>query len=723
MAVNIDDLPAPTKSNIDDLPAPSKTGFNLGAEPAKETRREYSPGQIGASTVLGGATGYFLPEISKALSYPAQFIPRVGPPISKALRTAGEAAKGGRLKEAAGGALSGAVSETAGQTAELLDATPMTAEGVRLVSGLAPSQLAGFVGAKLTGGLSQKGISLLDAALADMPKDKKAEIAAELGKLIPNAPQDIIESAFYAPIKRTAESVLSQGTKAYESALERARAILGEGPRMTRGAESNLAEAQALIKQIGQDVTHDVTGRTLISKVTPLYEKLLADRESAYIKQKAKRDAIVRAKEQSGELLKNMPEYKTLLDDLRSKLLIGKKAQEQTTAPVTEKGVLAAYQNIYDAVSGRRVMQGVDEFGNPNYKTFPTSFDALDDVRRKLGDVAFGKEAEGYTGIGTSIAKDYYRKISELQSKFAGEAHDALQSGYEQASRLVDKYKGKAGSKFTVADRVDVSRLRSDPESIAKEFFSTPEKVRDLIELTGKDKQFVSNQASNYLARELRGKDAAGAEKLLNQDWLNELPEVKAKLANYVNRLQSAEKNVSVVKEEIGRLPSRAAEETAAGKAALTEAEKRSKAILGDSNPVSRVKEIILSNKQSLWNEITPALMNTPKGKEVVADAVASVMVDKAKSSSLANLPELFRTQVKPYVQNLMDASALKKLEEGFARIASIATTPDKKSNQLKTLIRNAIAYTGTGAQRFVTPNMSAGDVINQTNNPFALAK
>ena len=63
MAVNIDDLPAPTKSNIDDLPAPPKTGFNLGAEPAKETRREYSPGQIGASTVLGGATGYFLPEI------------------------------------------------------------------------------------------------------------------------------------------------------------------------------------------------------------------------------------------------------------------------------------------------------------------------------------------------------------------------------------------------------------------------------------------------------------------------------------------------------------------------------------------------------------------------------------------------------------------------------------------------------------------------------------
>ena len=723
MAVNIDDLPAPTKSNIDDLPAPPKTGFNLGAEPAKETRREYSPGQIGASTVLGGATGYFLPEISKALSFPAQFIPRVGPPVSKALRTAGEAAKGERLKEAAGGALSGAVSETAGQTAELLDATPMTAEGVRLVSGLAPSQLAGFVGAKLTGGLSQKGISLLDAALADMPKDKKAEIAGELGKLIPNAPQDIIESAFYAPIKRTAESVLSQGKQAYESALERGRTILGEGPRMTRGAESNLAEAQALSKQIGQDVTHDVTGLTLIGKVTPLYEKLLADRESAYIKQKAERDAIVRAKEQSGELLKNMPEYKTLLDELRSKLLIGKKAQEQTTAPVTEKGVLAAYQNIYDAVSGRRVMQGVDEFGNPNYKTFPTSFDALDDVRRKLGDVAFGKEAEGYTGIGTSIAKDFYRKISELQSKFAGEAHDALQSGYEQASRLVDKYKGKAGSKFTATDRVDVSRLRSDPEGIAKEFFSTPEKVRDLIELTGKDTKFVSNQASNFLARELRGKDAAGAKKLLDQDWLNELPEVKAKLANYVDKLQAAEKNVGVVKEETGRLASRAAEETAAGKAALTEAEKRSKAILGDSNPVSRVKEIILSNKQSLWNEITPALMNTPKGKEVVADAVASVMVDKAKSSSLANLPELFRTQVKPYVQNLMDAAALKKLEEGFARIASIATTPDKKSNQLKTLIRNAIAYTGTGAQRFVTPNMSAGDVINQTNNSFALAK
>jgi hypothetical protein len=516
---------------------------------------------------------------------------------------------------------------------------------------------------------------------------------------------------------------LSQGKQAYETALQRGRSILGEAPRMTRGAEANLAEAQALRNQIGQDVTHDTTGRALIGKVTPLYEKQLAERESAYIKQKAERDAVVQAKEQSGELLKNMPEYKALLSDLRNKLLIGKTAQQQTTAPVTEKGVLTAYQNIYDAVSGRRVMQGVDEFGNPNYKTFPTSFDALDDVRRKLGDVAFGKEAEGYTAIGTSIAKDFYRKISELQSKFAGESHDALQSGYEQASRLLDKYKGKAGAKFTATDRVDVSRLRADPEGIAKEFFSTPEKVRDLIELTGKDKAFVSQQASNFLVRELRGKDAASAEKLLNQDWLSKLPDVKAKLANYVDKLKAAEKNVGLVKEETGRLPARAAEETAAGKAALTEAEKRAKTILGDSNPVSRVKEIILSNKQSLWNEITPELMRTPKGKEVVADAVASVMVDKAKSSSLANLPEFFRTQVKPYVKNLMDEAAIRRLEEGFARVAAIATTPDQKSNQLKTLIRNAIAYTGTGAQRLVTPNMSTGDVINQTASPFALAK
>jgi hypothetical protein len=50
----------------------------------------------------------------------------------------------------------------------------------------------------------------------------------------------------------------------------------------------------------------------------------------------------------------------------------------------------------------------------------PSSFDALDHVRRRLGDVFSGKEVEGFKGLQKNQAIDLYKKIRDIQVEYAG---------------------------------------------------------------------------------------------------------------------------------------------------------------------------------------------------------------------------------------------------------------------------------------------------------------
>jgi hypothetical protein len=375
-------------------------------------------------------------------------------------------------------------------------------------------------------------------------------------------------------------------------------------------------------------------------------------------------------------------------------------------------------------------MIGVDTNGNPAYKTFPTSFDALDDVRRRLGDAAYGKEVEGYSAIGTEIAKKYYGKISEIQSKFAGEAHDALQGGYESASRLLDKYKSKAGKRATVEDRFDPSRYQTDAASLPNDYFKTQQSVKDLVELTGGDKGLVTQAASDFSARQLRDKNAKGVRTWLNQngDWLSspDLAGVKSKIESYANTLERAERVSGKTGKAAQILESREPTVLRAGEKAVAsgekeagaitdEAQKRVQTILGDSSPAKRVREIILGGKQSVWNEVGPILSGSPQGKKAITDAVLQVIAPE-EMGGLIKLTK-FREDVAPFLKSskLMSDGQIAALESQLRTIYNSAMGQPAKLNMMQTAIKNAIigvsaqpvgAATASGAK-------SAYDIIN----------
>ena len=728
-----------------------------GSTSTDETPKSKTPmqriGQLGESGLGGAVMGMAAPEITQMVGKGVSMLPS---PYTKAagygIEAAGRGMRSMRGTEAGLGALGGMTGDVAGQVAESKGFRPPAVFAAELLGGTVGPAFAQTITKAIQYGsrklLGLEPVAALKTVASDLGLDQavlspsqKKFIQEQIDNLRGGKPSAKAQEGLYdtlktgaANITKQAESSASLKRQQAEEALKGSEAQAEKmrlaGKKTTDIGAQTSKEAQAARSQIGQDREASDIGNTLREKINSIFGDMARQRSSAYQQQKALRDAAVAEKESAGQLVKDVPEYKSLIEDLRNKLLIGKEAQKQATAPVTEKGVLQAYQNIYDAVTNRRVMIGVDTNGNPAYKTFPTSFEALDDVRRRLGDAAYGKEVEGYSAIGAKIAEKYYGKISDIQSKFAGEAHDALQGGYESASRLLDKYKSKAGKRATVADRFDPSRYQTDAASLPNDYFKTQQSVKDLLELTGGDKGLVTQAASDFSARQLRDKNAKSVRSWLSQngDWLSspELSSVKSKIESYANTLERAERVSGKTGKAAQILESReptvlregakalAAGEQQAG-AITAEAQKRVNTILGDSSPAKRIREIILGGKQSVWNEVGPILASSPQGKKAISDAVLQVIAPE-EMGGLVKLTK-FREDVAPFLKssNLMSEGQIAALETQLRTIYNSALGQPAKLNMMQTAVKNAII--GVTAQPVgaatATSVKSAYDIIN----------
>jgi hypothetical protein len=754
MAVDISDLPKPSQTDISDLPKPP-------ASRATTTSPEKPFGQrledIGVATGVGTVAGAFSPEIAMTTGMALEKFPLSPPPVKaagKAMQAAAPSMTGakGRALGALSGGFGSLTGETAGQTAEVFGAPPYVAETARFVGGLAPVE---FVTSAPRAVLSATGRAMgIPAAgvMRDVMKDVGvANLSGQQRELVLQRINELRQSPFTTDAQKKIYDTISDSVKkstnlaeveadlARRTAETEARGVRSSAEQVSReerergvklaGTRAELEEtkktlvdrAKSGLRQVG-DATVELSqmGATLRDRILSRFETGSLERSEAYVKQKALRDQAVAAKEGQGVFVETLPEYKTLVQDLRNKLLIGATARKQTTAPVTEPGVLKAYRNIYDAVTSRRVEVGVNEMGNPVYKTFPTSFDALDDVRRRLGDVAFGKDVEGYSAIGSNIAKEYYAKISDIQSKFAGDAHDVLQSEYEIASRLLEKYRTKAGAKATALDRIDPTQFKTDAKSLPGALFNSQQSVADAIALTG-DRNLVVQEARNYVARTIANMDAKAAKNWLtskqNSDWLTALPEVKTAANNYVMNLERAEGmaagagKVATKKEALERQAGREASEalkvgeTEAGRIVkegeavagkITDAaRKEADTILGTAEPEARVIDIILSGDRTLWDRIAPAIAASPKGKQVLEQAIRQTMADKAQQG-VFGAQRFWQTSLSKRLARagLMPANKIDEISQQLDAIANSALSEQQKLSLFGRTLKNfAVTY------------------------------
>jgi len=724
------------------------------AAPKREKGIMDRVGDVATSAGFGAAAGAFTPEIAYGTGQVLERVPY------KPVQMAGRAMKSASIgmtsgKQRAlgflGGGFSGATGETAGQVAELAGAPAPIAESARILGSLAPIEIL-TSGAKGVSGLlrtvsptaANARMALRsvmdDVGAANLAGAKREEVMRRINELR-QAPfttdaqkklYDVLAKdvqTMTGAASQEAQALERSGTREGLEAQRRAKGFAGLSGEVTETKATILQRAKDSLRNLG-DATRELSdvGRTLRDRIVARFDEQSLNRSNAYLEQKKIRDDAVRAKEDNGILVNSLPEFKTMISDLRSKLLIGQEARKQTTAPVTEKGLLNAYNNIYEAVSGRRVMAGVNEQGNPVYKTYPSSFEALDAVRRKLGDVAFGKEVAGYEGLTRKVAEDYYIKLSNIQSKYAGEAQDVLQRDYEIASRLIDKFKTKAGAKATAMDRIDATKFATDDKSLPGTFFNSRQSVADAIELVG-DAALVERQAADFVAKNLNGKDASAARTWINSkqnsDFLSALPNVRRSAEAYITNLERAEARAAGASKVGERLK---AEQTIATKEAgnapelgvkearnVTEqAQKEADRILGTAEPAARVSEIILSGDRTLWDRIAPAIAAAPKGREILGESVRQVLADRATQGVFGAM-RFYETSLKDSLlrTGLIGRREADQISRQLQEIASVSISEAEKLTFMGRLIKNAIV--GYAIPRAGTGTINTiGDVINQ---------
>jgi len=565
---------------------------------------------IGTSTAFGGALGAASPEILTGAGYALSFIPDVGPTIGAALMEAGTAARASRLASAGAGALSGLVGEAGGQTAEAAGAGKGTADAARLVGGMAAGPgialaakakgLFGAVVEKLgmtattNANITKAAATLRAVEDAGVPANawhqtlqhgadthiQDTEKSAE--KMMAEVRQQAADVASQDP--KTAQKVLDEGRKRADQMISDARkeaAALNKasGNRMATAGKV-LAQAEPALRAVGTPKKISAIGKELQGAVSEQHQAALDARTQAYNNLKDQRDSIVKSKEQAGQTVEQTEGMK----DLKS-YIKGKTDSAASPRQTTDQGTLRVYGQVNEALQ------------NP-------SFEALDQVRRKLGDVLGGRDVEGYSAVGKDVAGKLYAKISDIQKEFVGKdaagtnLQQMMQEQYHDASLGLRKFGTGAGGKAAAIDRVDPERFAADPAGVPKQFFSSQQSVRDLKELTG-DSGLVQRAGSSYVSSQLRGMSAkqVGEFAQKNADWLDEVPGLSKSVGDYAKRLGKIEATAKKASASGENLAKRAG-------AILPEAEgAAAKERAGTISRVGDMAEKSLENQQRILQE------------------------------------------------------------------------------------------------------------------------
>ena len=537
--------------------------FGSGTEPV-QTSSEVDIGKVPESAAYGFATGLVMPEILQKVVSPAlQTFPYTRP-LGAGAYVAGEALKGRRLASGVSGGVSGGAEESAMQLGKALGLPEPLQYGLAFTAGATTPSLAGallrnnpitsqFLRDAEAGGFKQAGERFaariregMPSALREPQERVIARLSEEADRITQTGQQraNKIMSDAEAEISRLLPGAEAQAEQIRQRARDQAAATLFAARQQATNRAAEIRQIENRARQatqrfegrvpqareaIGRPAEVSDIGQSLRDRIVQVQGQRIANRAAQVNADNAAVRAEVDAKQAKGELVENLPEYKALLDEIKAKAGIGIK---EPLKAERDPGTVSALTNLYNSLRTRQIEQ------NGAVVNLPTSFDAIDTIRRKLGEAFRNPQAEGYGAIGQNMAKDYYKRLSEILGKYS-DAKKNLISNYEELSRELDIFKG-VGRKATAIDRYDPTRFQTDPASLPAEYFSSRQSVRDLIDLTGGDRGLVEQQARAYVARQLQtAQDANQVRNFVdrNNDWLREFPQLQTQVNQFADQL------------------------------------------------------------------------------------------------------------------------------------------------------------------------------------------
>jgi hypothetical protein len=403
--------------------------------------------------------------------------------------------------------------------------------------------------------------------------------------------------------RETGEAAIARAT-----AQDRAAALRAQG-QSSRTAAAGFERKAAKAQSRATPPTPTVGEvKTLSERGAPVREATVAARSKIYENQVAQdkvlRDAadqVVADNEAAGKFISDLPSAKSLLDEVTQRTTPNPGTSPTATAlPTPEEGkILNAVQT---AIKDRRVIiseaearaaseidpGSVSKVGDKYVRTFKTNFEALDNLRRRLGE-SFNGVPSGFEGIPTHLARDMYGKVSRVLDDYVGTARADVQANWKSGIDALAPYDntrlGKALSGVQGETSVPNTFAANVPGTVIA---GGREAVEQVGALGGAQtqKQFLSDEVQAALV----GPDGApldydAAIKKLGQntklgDALNADPELKVAVQQHLQRLNDAK--IAGTRAEaftgFGKARTKAAETAEKGEtAALGEAAKAEK--------------------------------------------------------------------------------------------------------------------------------------------------
>lgn len=633
-------------------------------------------GEIGASGALGGAMGAFGSEITGAVGRGVSSLPIPGARVAGAgLEVASKAlGAGGRLAPAIAGTISGLASESAGQIAENQGASPATAEAVRFGAGAIGSESANIAKQVLQAYVVKPSLSLISYG-------KKMLAKSALDKL-DSAPQTLTEQEKAFINSELAALRGGDATGAPTQELSNIGSIMGaEGKRLMTSADTQMIDALRKQGQIGSVSGYPSSasnlsdiGEQIRGAVLPRFEALDTAQKTAYKETQAIRDSIVKARESSGlggQWVSQSPEFGSLVSEIQGQL---NNAKAMNRSP----DIQSSYQRILnDLVNSEK-----DVFG----KAKPTSFQALDDVRRKLGEAFAGRPPEGYGAIEKTAARDLYGKISEIQKNFVGGENGPqakLLSDYAADIPGLQQFTSKIGKRVTGLDQYREGVYSTDAKDIPAVFFKSKQSIMDLKNMLGSTTK-VENAALAYADHSLAGMDSAQARKWMgnNAEWLGQTSTTRRLVDNYVTRLEGAERSFKNAQEF------------------AKQAEKDAAMLIGKGIPEQRAIDLIRSGDAQFWDKVAPVIAQSPTAKKDMVMAVRQTVADMPNTEATSMF---FNTNIRPFLEksNIATKQEMDFISGKLKNIMEMNIPEKEKLGHIKTLILGGTAgWLGSAVSR-----------------------
>ena len=557
-----------------------------------------------------------------------------------------------------------------------------------------------------------------------------------------------------AEAQRLREKGNTDAKKVIDDAVGEVEKKFGIVRKAEAAGQKAVKTGEEAIASIGnaQRSRYDI-GSALQNKVKATDDAQVLALEEAFRNDKTLRDEIVAKQEAAGIFPENTEAFKKTLAFLNDKLVKGRQPAERVKIDVTEQGVKNAYERVREAMLNKRVMmEGTDAeiaqqiaaiekaggkvqkgtnpaTGEPAYyRVYKTSFEALDPVRRKLGEAFDGKPVEGFEGLLKDQAKDLYGRIRSIQVEYAGGKdgpQDMLLRNYSEGKDILNALRIPAGRKMIAADRLNPEYLTQDPSEIPAAFFRTKKGVQDLLQIT-KDPALVEGAASDYLARKLSGKNTKEINDFLkdNKEWIDLFPGLSGRVKSAVSALERAEsigpktgKLAEALRTEIKTLPVTARDKAAA---IQTEAEKEATAraqagfkraadiretgkkmaatatpeqakiesILGKGDPTAEIEKLITSGETTKLREAAPFLRSNPQ----LLDSFNRALDITLSRMNPANVTDDFERIIKPALLNtgLITSKKAAELSQRI-RVVQMTLEPSAAAQTARWIIKTGI--------------------------------